>query len=191
MLFEKIDLESSETVIKVVRKHWFIIVAELFGVFLMVLLPFVCMLFFLMLPELIPSNINLSNYSPLIAYAISIWLLLSIMTGFMIWTHYFLDLWVVTDRRIIVIDQINFFNRKVSSFRLERLQDIKVAVNGILATFLNFGTIRAQTAGAAENNFTSTGLPDPRGLQATIQKATDARLEQLHRNQPAGLTHEI
>jgi hypothetical protein len=191
MLFEKIDLESSEAIIKVVRKHWFIIVSELFGVFLMVLLPFVCILFFLMLPELIPSNINLSNYSPLIAYAISIWLLLSIMTGFMIWTHYYLDLWVVTDRRIIVIDQINFFNRKVSSFRLERLQDIKVAVNGILATFLNFGTIRAQTAGAAENNFTSTDLPDPRGLQATIQKATDARLEHLHRNQPAGLTHEI
>ncbi len=98
----------------------------------------------------------------------------------MVWTHYYLDLWIITDRRIIVIDQIHFFNRKVSSFRLERLQDIKVAVNGVLATFLNYGTIRAQTASAAESNFMTGGLPEPRELQSLIQKATDERLKSLH-----------
>ena len=97
----------------------------------------------------------------------------------MTWTHYYLDLWIITDRRIIVVDQVHFFNRKVSSFRLERLQDIKVSINGIIPTFLNFGTILAQTASDAESNFMSNGLPDPRGLQSTIQKATDARLQTL------------
>ncbi len=96
-----------------------------------------------------------------------------------VWTHYYLDLWVITDRRIIVIDQIHFFNRKVSSFRLERLQDIKVRISGILPTLLNYGTIRAQTASAAESNFTSPALPDPRGLQALIQGAMDERLKKL------------
>jgi hypothetical protein len=67
----------------------------------------------------------------------------------------------------------------VSSFRLERLQDIKVIIKGIIPTFLNFGTLHAHTAGTDEENFTTTGLPDPRGLQALIQKATDQRLKTL------------
>ena len=37
MLYEKIELEPNETVLKVVRKHWFIIVSELFGVLVMLL----------------------------------------------------------------------------------------------------------------------------------------------------------
>jgi hypothetical protein len=87
---------------------------------------------------------------------------------------------VVTDRRIILVDQVHFFSRNVSVFRLERMQDIEFKITGIIPTLLNFGTLKAQTAGAHENNFNSTGLPDPRGLQATIQKAMDRRIEKLH-----------
>jgi hypothetical protein len=180
MLFEKIQLEEGEEVLKVVRKHWFVIVSELFGTFVMMLLPF----FILVVVALLPQQFNILNlhperYIPLITYLTAGWLVLSLMTAFTIWTHYFLDLWVVTDRRIIVVDQITFFNRKISSFRLERMQDIKVSVVGIIATFLNFGTLRAQTASAAESNFKSSGLPDPRGLQSLIQGAMDRRMASL------------
>jgi len=181
MLFEKIQLEESEEVLQIVRKHWFIIVVELFGIFVMVLLPFIMFLVYFIVPaESLPLTFHPEDHIPLIAYGIIVWLLFSIMTGFMIWTHYYLDLWIITDRRIIVIDQVQFFNRKVSSFRLERLQDIKITMNGILATFLNFGSIQAQTAGAAEMNFKTSGLPEPRELQAVIQKATDIRLKNLY-----------
>jgi hypothetical protein len=184
MLFEKIQLEESEEVLKIVRKHWFVIVAELFGVFLMLLAPFIIFLVYLIIPtESLPFIPHPEEHIPLIAYGIIIWLLFAIMTGFMIWTHYYLDLWIITDRRIIVVDQIQFFNRKVSSFRLERLQDLRMSIDGILATFLNFGTIRAQTAGMGENSFKTTGLPDPRKLQSIIQKATDKRIIALNRLQ--------
>ena len=109
-----------------------------------------------------------------------VWVLLLLLTSFAIWTHYYLDLWVVTDRRIILVDQVKFFNRNVSVFRLERMQDIEYKISGIIPTLLNFGTLKAQTAGANESNFNSTGLPDPRGLQAKIQQAMDARMRALH-----------
>ncbi|MCB9810782.1 MAG: PH domain-containing protein [Candidatus Nomurabacteria bacterium] len=177
MLYEKIQLEPNEEVLKVVRKHWFIIVSELFGTFLMLLAPFFMIFFIMILPfEFIPDTIHLESHLPLIIYIVSIWSLMALMTGFMIWTHYYLDLWIITDRRIIVIDQVRFFDRQVSSFRLERLQDIRYSIDGLIATFLKFGTIRAQTAGMGENSFKTTGLPDPRELQSIIQKATDARL---------------
>jgi len=180
MLFEKIQLEASEEVLKVVRKHWFVILSELFGTFMMLLFPFFLLVLFALLPnEWNVLDLHPDKYIIFITYAITGWLLLTLMTAFTIWTHYYLDLWIVTDRRIIVVDQITFFNRKISSFRLERMQDIKVSVVGIIATFLNFGTLRAQTASAAESNFKSTGLPDPRGLQSLIQGAMDRRLTSL------------
>jgi hypothetical protein len=182
MLLEKIQLETDEKIITTVRKHWFIIFAELFGIFIIALIPFFLVIGFIALPENIERGFTLTGYTPIILYTLAGWWILSIMVGAMIWTHYYLDLWIITDCRIIVIEQIQFFNRKISSFRLERLQDIKVSINGIIATFLNFGTIRAQTASAAESNFMSAGLPDPRGLQALIQESMDARLRVVYQN---------
>ena len=182
MLFEKIELEEHETVLKMVRKHWFVITAELFASFLFILVPFFSLFVLTLFPEIVPSTFRLETHLPIILYGLSLWILFALLTAFTIWTHYYLDLWIITDRRIIVIDQIRFFSRKVSIFRLERLQDIKVSINGIIPTFLNFGTMRAQTASAAESNFMTTGLPDPRGLQSIIQKAMDERLTSLGAN---------
>jgi len=179
MLFDKIALEADEKVIRKVRKHWFVIVVELFGIALAGMLPLIIWagLMIAGTPEIISSI--LTEHTSTLAFASTTWLLLSVMGGAMAWTHYYLDVWVITDRRIIVIDQIHFFNRKVSSFRLERLQDIKVSIRGIVATLLNFGTVRAQTASTAESNFTSRALPAPRELQSLIQTAMDARLMKL------------
>lgn len=177
MLFEKIQLEADEQVLKTVRKHWFIIAAELLGTFFMLLLPLVALFLIALFPQVLQSfEISIGDYSALISYFIAGWSVLSLMAGFMIWTHYHLDLWIITDRRIISIDQIQFFNRSVSIFRLERLQDIEFTISGIIPTFLNFGTLRAQTASSFEKSFKANGLPDPRGLQGLIQNAMDKRL---------------
>jgi len=181
MLFEKIQMEPDEEVLIMVRKHWFVIMAELFGIFILVLLPFVALVGFLIFNQTFATlGVDLYEFANLIGFAVAAWLLLSLLGGFTIWTHYYLDLWIVTDRRIILVDQIHFFSRNVSVFRLERMQDIEFKVKGIIPTLLNFGTLKAQTAGAHESNFNSTGLPDPRGLQAIIQRAMDKRLTTLH-----------
>ncbi len=179
MLFDKIALEADEKIITTVRKHWFVIGMEIGIIIVFGLLPVFILLGFLALP---PTSLLADAFElrfPYIMFGVAAWLLLSTIAATTAWTHYYLDLWVITDRRIIVIDQVHFFNRKVSNFRLERLQDIKVSVTGIIPTLLNFGTVRAQTASAAESNFTSTGLPAPRELQALIQTAMDARLATL------------
>lgn len=182
MLYEKIELEEGEVVLDTVRKHWFIITIELFGFVVTLLAPLVLLFGTTLLPSTLDITTLISDNSPLITFSICIWLLFNFMLAFTVWTHYYLDLWVITDRRIIIIDQIHFFNRKVSSFRLERLQDIKVEIKGIIPTLLNFGTIRAQTASPTESDFAATGMPDPRHIQATIQRATDARLKALNGN---------
>jgi len=183
MLLEKIQLEPSEEILKTVRKHWFIIVSQLLGTFLMLLFPSFILFTIAIFPHtLIKLNFSLAHYTALITFLIASWTLLSTMIGFTTWTHYYLDLWIITDRRIILVDQIHFFNRRVSIFRLERLQDIEFEITGIIPTILNFGTVKAQTASSFESNFKTSGLPDPRGIQSIIQKATDNRLALLHKN---------
>jgi hypothetical protein len=176
MLLEKIELEPGEDVLITVRKHWFVITMQLFSVALLFLIPFIALIVLAFLPDAQDLFSAHAEYRIILTFGISGWMLCVLLLGFNVWTHYFLDLWLVTDRRIIVIDQRAFFSRKVSSFRLERLQDIEVEIIGIIPTFLDFGTLRAETASASENDFTTSGLPHPRELQALIQGATDKRL---------------
>jgi Bacterial PH domain len=176
MLYDKLELEADEQILKTVRKHWFVITLQMLGIVLMGLMPVIACIAFLSLPFSVTLTTLFTQQISIIMYMLSLWLLLTVMAGAATWTSYFLDLWIITDRRIIVIDQFGFFNRKVSNFRLERMQDIKVSVVGIIPTLLNFGTLKAETAGSRESNFVSPALPDPRGLQALIQTAMDARL---------------
>lgn len=184
MLLEKISLEPDEEILVIVRKHWFVITTELVSVFILAIIPIILLAVFIELPKKVGLfEPQVERYGMLITFAIATWLLLCTLSAFMVWTHYYLDLWMITDRRIIAVEQIQFFNRNVAIFRLERLQDIEFKVKGLIQTFFNFGTLSAQTAGTTEANFKSDGLPDPAGLQATIQKAMDARLTELN-NKP-------
>jgi hypothetical protein len=153
MLLDKLSLEPGEEVLKVVRKHWFIITAELIGAVMTAIVPLILLGVFLELPKAFEvSGITTEGHAPILTFAAATWLLLSTMSAFVVWTHYYLDLWVITDRRIISVEQIHFFNRNVAIFRLERMQDIEFSVKGLLQTFFNFGTLSAQTAGHSELN---------------------------------------
>ena len=183
MLLEKLDLEDGEVILTQVRKHWFVIVSQLIGLAIGALVPLMLLTALFNLPSAFNGlSLHLEQYSSPIAFFIATWLLLSSISGFTIWTRYYLDLWVITDRRIIAIEQISFFNRSVGIFRLERMQDIEFSIKGLIQTFFNFGTLKAQTAGEEETNFMSDGMPNPDRLQGIIQKAMDDRIMRVEHN---------
>lgn len=182
MLLEKIQLEKGEEIFKIVRKHWFVIIVELFVALFMALLPFfVLTTLVITLDTHTFFDTPLATLFPSIIFATSLWFVCACMFGYMIWTHYFLDVWVLTNRRVVLINQIHFFNRIVSSFRLERLQDMSVSINGVIGTLLNFGTIRAQTASAHEDGFIMHGVPEPRELLSLIQALAASRTHEVEK----------
>lgn len=83
------------------------------------------------------------------------------------WTDFYLDVLVVTDHRIINIEQKALFARETSSLHLDKIQDVSVEVFGILATFLSFGNLKIQTAGEMEE-FIIKGIKDPDAIKQTI-----------------------
>lgn len=174
MLLEKIHLEDDEKILRIIRKHWFVITTEIIGLVLLALIPLVLDIVFINLPpDALSRFSDLSGVQPYFIFGSALWVLILTMVGAGAWTHHYLDLWVVTSKRVVLIDQRGFFRRFVSSFRLERLQDMNIEINGVIPTLLNFGTIEAQTAGGSNEEFISYNMPDPAGIKALIIEAAD------------------
>lgn len=180
MLFEKIKLEEDEKVLKVIHKHWFVLFMRTFSVIVTAVFPLIgwVILSTLLQTEQSPVAVDLSEYLTYFTFFYSAWLLFNWMVLAHMFTDHHLDLWVITDRRIISIDQKGLFRRHVGSFRLEKLQDVNIAIDGIVATFLNFGMVEAQTASGSEEEFRSFNLPQPREIKAVILQAADGRMHQ-------------
>lgn len=177
MLFEKIKLEDDEKLLLVVRRHWFVFLTRILGAVVSTIAPFLIITITLAFPATAPYAAELiAVFTKEILFFSAAWLLINWMILAYIWTDHYLDLWVVTDRRIISIDQRALFVRSISSFRLERLQDMNIVIPGFLATMFNFGTIEAQTASASDDEFTVDGLPAPREIKAIVLEATDRRM---------------
>ncbi len=178
MLFEKIQLEDDEKILSLVRRHWFVLFVEIFGVLVIALLPFFSFYIVTRLIDLSETEIfsYIDIYRAELIFISALWFLMHWMTMATIWTDYYLDLWPVTNKRIISIEQKGLFRREIGSFRLERLQDMQVEIDGIIQTFLDFGTVEAETASGSSDEFRARNLPKPRELKALILKATDKRM---------------
>jgi len=172
-----ISLHKNEHVIMKARKHWLIFVLEALFIIVAGLLP----IFFTPFLDVLINGLTFifgsdaiaifsANPETLFAFIYSGWLLVTLTVFFLIWTDYYLDVWIVTNQRIFDIEQKGIFNRNVSSFRLRRIQDVTVEMNGIIPTLLKFGTIHVQTAGAGRN-FEMRGMANPRKVKRVIFKA--------------------
>ncbi len=184
MLFEKIQLENDEQILKIVHKHWFVLAARIGSIVVTALVPLGGWVAVSYLTQHTDSTMLFSTHSYLAHFVFfySAWLLFNWMMLAHMLTDHYLDVWVLTDRRIISIDQQGLFNRNIGSFRLEKLQDVNIAIRGIVATFLHFGTVEAQTASGSEEEFRAHNLPYPRELKAIILQAADQRMHtQVHR----------
>jgi Bacterial PH domain len=183
MLFEKIQLEADEKVITVIRKHWWVLARQLIFVTTLALLPLFIPLLFSIIGSITPLvNTNpvttaISTHLAELSFLYTFWLLLLWMFLANFWTDYYLDLWAVTNKRVVLVDQRGFFRRFISSFRLERLQDMNIEINGVIPTLLDFGTIEAQTAGGSNEKFIGYEMPHPRDIKALIVETTDVLIQ--------------
>lgn len=152
-----INLEEGEYIIATFRKHWWKIFT--WGIS-MVVLAFIPVVFLFVFLYLIPQA-DLEHWTYIIGFAYSVWLTVLWILFFVEWTDFYLDVWIVTNKKVVDIDHEGLFAREVSAVRLEDVEDITTESYGILATFLKFGSVNIQTAGS-QNEFylKDAGSPD-------------------------------
>jgi membrane protein YdbS with pleckstrin-like domain len=75
--------------------------------------------------------------------------------------------YLVTNQRVIKIDQNSLFNRLISEAEINRIQEISTEVSGPIHTMLNFGTVKIQTA-STTGRIDLEDVPDPYNIQQEI-----------------------
>jgi uncharacterized membrane protein YdbT with pleckstrin-like domain len=154
--------ESDEKTILLLRRHPFFILSRLtFLVFLALIPVAVGMVFY--------SFFYSHNLLTLFFFASSAWYLFLWSAIFYSLTMYTLDVWIVTNHRIIDSTQHGFFDRRVSELHLARIQDISVKTEGVVQTFLKFGDLQVQTAGT-EEKFKFSQIPYPEKVKDEIMR---------------------
>jgi signal transduction histidine kinase len=175
---DALHLQPDEKVVLKLRKHWFMLAKSSVGVLLFALMPF---LLFGVLQVIVPSAQDFTAYLPLTSFMSALWLLLVWIVLAVIWTDYYLDLWIVTNTRIISVDQISLFNRRVTTLNLERIQEITVTTTSVLEALLHFGTISIETAGPT-GDIQMRGIPQPEHTRSMILKQLNVVAELSHEN---------
>jgi hypothetical protein len=153
--------EATERVFLLIRRHWFTYV--MFGFFgLIVPVPIiVAIIFWIYTPDLSPAIVNIFILGGSV-YALSA--LAVLLYGFV---DYYLDIYIVTDRRIVGIKQNGFFRREISELYLREVQDVKAKVEGLFPTTLHYGQVIVQTA-AEIDNFIFDSVPHPYEISKKI-----------------------
>ncbi len=154
----------SEKVLIFLRRHPIVILIRIFALLIAFIFSLLVSAFFI---DFIISN----NLIAIFLFLLSTWSLFIWVLIFYSFTMYTLDVWIVTNHRIIDTTQHGFFNRTVSELHKSRIQDIYVNTDGTIQTLLNYGDLYIQTAGT-EERFKFLQIPNPVKVKDEIMKMT-------------------
>ena len=146
-------LHENEKILLEVRKHWFMIAAPSLSFIVLIFVPIIALSFLPAIEQAIPLPIS----APFVYFILTLYSMVVVLLFFLMWTNYYLDMWIITSERIVDIEQHGLFQREIAEIPLSRVQDVTIEIHGIIETFLKFGTIRIQTAG--EREFFIRGVP--------------------------------
>lgn len=158
-----IELKEKEKIIIALHRHWILLIGEVVVISILLFTPVIGS--FLII-DFIEEKFNEFYY--LFWFFFSLYLLLIYITFFIIWMDHYLDMWVVTDSRIIDIEHSGIFKREVSEFSLKNVQDVTIEIPGMIPSLLKYGNVIVQTAG--EKSFKVMQIPHPERVKDIIIK---------------------
>jgi membrane protein YdbS with pleckstrin-like domain len=162
-------LEEGESILFPVRKHWIVYASDF------ILHTTGCLFFLLCVYILEIKSSLLGIFSTGGVYLSMVFLMFVLIfwtSFFCAWTLNYFDVWYLTKKHIIAIDQKQLFIRDEAFMEFVRIQDVLFEKNGVLAHLLGFGTLRVQSAGT-EQEFTMSNVADIEAVAHRIMALRD------------------
>ncbi|OGY80031.1 MAG: hypothetical protein A3B74_05245 [Candidatus Kerfeldbacteria bacterium RIFCSPHIGHO2_02_FULL_42_14] len=174
----------NERIFLVIRRHWLMFAKHVFWLLFMAALPILILLLIniFLTDFFVPDDF----FTILIVCGVSTYYLFIWVFFFRDFLDFYLDVWILTDERIVSIEQLGLFHRVVSEVNLTKIQDVTSIVRGAFATFFNYGETHIQSAGS-EKRFIFRQIPDPNGIARTILTLHDSARQssdQYHETRP-------
>lgn len=168
---EKIAQQKEyEKFVLLVRRHWIVLAGAIAMLILEICLPIAVIVALRKLIFQLPLYPGLGSALLLLLSLYSLFILLFFLVNVM---NYYLDVWIITNERLVNIEQKGLFSRSVAELRYYRVQDVKSEVNGFLPTLFNYGTITVETAGA-EKNFIMQQIPHTQTMAKRLQELIES-----------------
>lgn len=185
------ETSEDEQMLLVVHKHW----ASLLGEAALTIVPGFTILWLLFLFRGLPLTSADASIHAIITLLVPLcflilWTILAIQ-----WTNYYLDMLVVTDRRIFYTTQINFTQRTINQWNILDVRHVNVRFGNLFESFFNYGSIEIEAHDESGSTKIS-GIPDPEYVSAVILKQDDryGQLKETARKQSELLhffSHEV
>lgn len=164
MIESLIHMKPGEKVIYSLRRHPIIFVGDVLLILVLVAAPLG--LYFgisLMWPELLTGPVS----GPVFILTASAYYFLVWLFFLMNFVDYYLDLWIVTNDRVLNVEQHSLFSRTISELDLANVQDVTSEVKGVLAFVLGYGNVYIQTA-AEKERFVFEQVHDPEEIRKNM-----------------------
>lgn len=155
--------QADEQILHIVHRHWFDILKQYFPIIILLILMLVG---FYLNPYIFTGFIN-ENSITIFYFFQSLLLLVIWVYSFIIWFDYYLDVWIITSKRVINVEQKGLFSRHVSELSFLQIQDISTDISGFIPTVLSYGHVHIQTA-AEQSKFVFRSVPHPYDIKATL-----------------------
>ncbi len=163
-LTEFIHQKSYERIEIVARRHP-ITFFPVLGLFLLITLLPVFLYFFLL--SLFTDTIYRTPVWQIIVLVASTYYLSVCLFFYSYFVEFYLDLWIITNDRMLDVAQISLFARRIAEVDLYQIQDITSEVKGFIPSLFDYGSVTIQTAGPVPK-FILMDVPHPDDLRQLI-----------------------
>ncbi|HLD34962.1 MAG TPA: PH domain-containing protein, partial [Patescibacteria group bacterium] len=156
--------KSYENIVAIIRRHPFTFLKTI--IFFLVLFAVPALLYWLvnqLFPDLLAGRI----IYPLAVMALSVYLLFVIVLFYSFFIDFYLDEMIITNDRLIDIEQNGLLARTIAETDLYLIQDVTSEIKGLFASIFKYGRVVIQTAGATPK-FIVVDIPDPNGLRRLL-----------------------
>jgi uncharacterized membrane protein YdbT with pleckstrin-like domain len=134
------QIRPGEHVIMMLHRHWIIFAFKAGYILGLVITTWI-----ILYPSIMNALITIFG-TAIFWGGLSIYWMLFLTFILLSWINDELDLFIITDQRIIGIDQVSSLSRRVTECGLDRVQEVNAEVTGILQTLLGYGHVHIHTA---------------------------------------------
>jgi len=138
--------KDNEKALLYIRKHWIVELTTLAQAIFWMFTPIIALSAILIyFPGLLDSVIT--RIGIVLLHLVILFIALN---WFIKWLDHHLDVIIVTNKRIVDVNQTRIFNRKISSMSLGQVQDVSGQTRGFIPSMLKFGVLNIETAGQGQ-----------------------------------------
>ncbi len=153
-----------ESTLYIVRKHFITFVPT---ILLFMALAAVPVAVYFLLNAVFPLMLEKTLWRVVGILLSSVYYLSIILFFYSYFISYYLDVAIITNDRMVDIEQATLFSRTVAEVDLYQIQDATSEVKGFVRSLFNYGDVVAQTAGPVPK-FILNSVPDPHRIRQML-----------------------